>query len=105
MVADVWSLGKLEQIVEAREKLARYDYVFIDEAHRFRNAKTEGYEQLHQICRDKKVILIWSSTLLNIPGIQAQFYSQFIPTNWSKSNQKVKLYMGISLDIFVSKIQ
>lgn len=75
VVADVWSLGKLEQIIEAREKLARYDYVFIDEAHRFRNAKTEGYEQLHQICRDKKVILISATPINNYASdIENQIY-------------------------------
>ena len=75
VVADVWSLGKLEHIIEAREKLARYDYVFIDEAHRFRNAKTEGYEQLHQICRDKKVILISATPINNYASdIENQIY-------------------------------
>lgn len=75
VVADVWSLGKLEHIIEAREKLVRYDYVFIDEAHRFRNAKTEGYEQLHQICRGKKVILISATPINNYASdIENQIY-------------------------------
>lgn len=75
VVADVWSLGKLEQIIEATEKLARYDYVFIDEAHRFRNAKTEGYEQLHQICRGKKVILVSATPINNYASdIENQIY-------------------------------
>jgi len=39
-------------------------YIFIDEAHRFRNEVTQGYEKLHQICFGKKVILV-SATPLN----------------------------------------
>ncbi len=48
-----------------------YDLVIVDEAHRFRNDDTLGYENLQQICktkcqdgRDKKVILV-SATPLN----------------------------------------
>ncbi|MCX5824150.1 MAG: helicase-related protein [Deltaproteobacteria bacterium] len=36
----------------------------MDEAHRFRNEVTQGYEKLHQICFGKKVILV-SATPLN----------------------------------------
>ena len=32
--------------------------MFVDESHRFRNAETEQYRQLHEICVGKKVILI-----------------------------------------------
>nr|WP_278279261.1 helicase-related protein [Syntrophomonas palmitatica] len=58
----VVSLGKLDEILKASHW--KYDYVFIDEAHRFRNEITQGYEQLHQICHGKKVILV-SATPLN----------------------------------------
>lgn len=75
VVADVWSLGKLDRIVENSEKLERYDYVFIDEAHRFRNAKTEGYELLHNICYGKKVILISATPINNYASdIESQVY-------------------------------
>ena len=52
----VESEGKLDRIVE--EGSEQYKYVFIDESHRFRNADTEQYKLLHQICVGKKVILI-----------------------------------------------
>lgn len=104
VVADVWSLGKLEQIIEARDKLARYDYVFIDEAHRFRNAKTEGYEQLHQICRDKKVILISATPINNYASdienqiylFQAKHNSNIIPnvTNLEGFFSKLRSKLG-----------
>lgn len=58
----VESLGKLDQIIKSGAD--RFDYIFIDEAHRFRNEVTLGYEKLHQICFGKKVILV-SATPLN----------------------------------------
>ena len=73
--ADVCSLGKLDHILENPEKLDRYDYVFVDEAHRFRNAKTEGYEKLHQICFGKKVVLISATPINNYASdIENQVY-------------------------------
>jgi superfamily II DNA/RNA helicase/HKD family nuclease len=58
----VESLGKLENLLA--EGIEKFEYVFIDEAHRFRNEITLGYEMLHQICFGKKVILV-SATPLN----------------------------------------
>jgi len=58
----VESMGKLDAILERGHE--RFDYVFIDEAHRFRNEGTQGYAKLHQICWGKKVVLV-SATPLN----------------------------------------
>lgn len=75
VVADVESLGKLDRIVDDPKKLDRYEYVFIDEAHRFRNSGTEGYTALHQICKDKKVILISATPINNYSSdIENQIY-------------------------------
>ena len=52
----VESVGKLDKIIENGTE--QYGYVFVDESHRFRNAETEQYRQLHEICVGKKVILI-----------------------------------------------
>ncbi len=60
--ATVESLGKLDHILARGHE--RYKYVFIDEAHRFRNENTQQYEKLHTICWGKKVILV-SATPLN----------------------------------------
>ncbi len=60
--ATVESLGKLDHILERGH--AKYKYVFVDEAHRFRNENTQQYEKLHKICWGKKVILV-SATPLN----------------------------------------
>lgn len=42
-----------------------YDYIFIDEAHRFRNETTSEYAYLKSICLNKKVILITATPLNN----------------------------------------
>lgn len=61
--AKVVSLGKLEQI--KKQGYEDYNYIFVDEAHRFRNEQTEQYRLLHQICYGKKVILITATPLNN----------------------------------------
>jgi len=67
----VESMGKLDHIIAAGHD--RFDYVFVDEAHRFRNEGTQGYEKLHQICWGKKVILVSATPLNNtISDIYAQ---------------------------------
>ncbi len=59
----VESLGKLEHII--RKGIDRYDYVVVDEAHRFRNENTQSYADLLDICRGKKVILVTATPLNN----------------------------------------
>ncbi|MCD7779740.1 MAG: SNF2-related protein, partial [Candidatus Gastranaerophilales bacterium] len=66
---DIVSIGKLQNVIEKLEQAETsgektYEYVFVDEAHRFRNGKNQQYEQLKRICQNKKVILI-SATPLN----------------------------------------
>ncbi|MBI1876717.1 MAG: helicase [Chloroflexi bacterium] len=67
----VESLGKLDHIIATNPD--KFDYVFVDEAHRFRNEVTQGYEKLHRICWGKKVVLV-SATPLN--NTIADIYSQ-----------------------------
>jgi len=52
----VESLGKLDQLLE--NGTDQFGYVFIDEAHRFRNQSTDNFQKLHEICYGKKVVLI-----------------------------------------------
>lgn len=59
----VVSLGKLEQI--KKKGYEDYQYIFVDEAHRFRNEDTLHYKLLHEICYGKKVILITATPLNN----------------------------------------
>lgn len=52
----VESLWQLEKIRDKWHE--RYDYIFLDEWHRFRNSGTKSYELLRTICLNKKVIII-----------------------------------------------
>ena len=59
----VESLGKIDQMVET--DLEKYQYIFIDEAHRFRNEKTQTFSQLAEICAGKKVVLVTATPFNN----------------------------------------
>lgn len=70
---DVESLGKLDHIIE--KGTDKYSYIFVDEAHRFRNSNTDSFTKLHQICRGKKVILISATPINNYTSdIENQIY-------------------------------
>lgn len=85
-VATVVSLGKLDYILE--KDTSKYDYVFVDESHRFRNEKTDNYKKLHEICHGKKVVLVSATPLNNYPkDIASQLYLFEKRTN---SNLSVK---------------
>ena len=73
VAATVESLGKLDSLLE--KGVEDYAYVFVDEAHRFRNDRTEGYSKLHEICSNKKVVLISATPINNYAkDIQSQLY-------------------------------
>lgn len=60
----VASAGKIKDLANY-DKLDEVEYVFLDEAHRFRNEDTETWKELYEkICYGKKIILI-SATPLN----------------------------------------
>ena len=72
VAAKVVSLGKLDSILEGNTE---YEYVFVDEAHRFRNAGTDSFSRLHEICYGKKVILISATPINNYTSdIENQIY-------------------------------
>ncbi|MBR3241388.1 MAG: helicase [Parasporobacterium sp.] len=73
VAATVESLGKLDRLLE--KGVDDYAYVFVDEAHRFRNDGTESYSKLHEICNNKKVVLISATPINNYAkDIQSQLY-------------------------------
>jgi superfamily II DNA or RNA helicase/HKD family nuclease len=79
--ARVESLGKLDKIIRSGS-LHRFDYVVVDEAHRFRNEATRAYADLLDICRGKKVILVTATPLNNtIDDIFAQLKLFQAPKN------------------------
>lgn len=63
--ATVESLGKLDKLI--KKETEDYNYIFIDEAHRFRNESTQTYEKLKQICWGKKIILVSATPQNNTP--------------------------------------
>ena len=72
VAADVVSLGKLESVLDRADK---YKYVFVDEAHRFRNAGTDAFGRLHAICYGKRVVLISATPINNYTSdIENQIY-------------------------------
>src|SRR5690554_5825576 len=78
--AKVESLGKLEHII--RKGIDRWDYIVVDEAHRFRNESTQSYANLMDICRGKKVILVTATPLNNtVDDIFAQLKLFQAPKN------------------------
>ena len=70
----VMSTGSIKKVSE--EKLyKKYKYIFVDEAHKFRNERTETYAYLHEICAGKKVILITATPQNNyVTDIASQMY-------------------------------
>ena len=73
VAAEVESLGRLEYILE--KGVDKFKYVFIDEAHRFRNQGTESFSNLHKICYGKKVVLISATPINNYSSdIENQLY-------------------------------
>lgn len=72
VAAKVVSLGKLDSVLQGN---IDYDYVFVDEAHRFRNAGTDSFSKLHEICYGKKVVLISATPINNYTSdIENQIY-------------------------------
>lgn len=61
------SLGDLESVLEFVKNNDDIEIIIVDEAHRFRNPDTEGYELLKNICRNKKVILLTATPFNNKP--------------------------------------
>ena len=79
----VESLGKLDDILNDNEIMNNTKYVFIDEAHRFRNGKTESFQKLHEICYNKKVVLVTATPQNNFSTDIANQIFLFQPKNCS----------------------
>ena len=62
---DFESIGKLDKILS--RGVDKYDNIFVDEAHRFRTESTQMYDNLFNICRGKRVILVSATPLNNTP--------------------------------------
>ncbi len=65
---EVWSSGKLEDALKFVKDHSNIEVVIVDEAHRFRNEKTESYSYLREICRGKTVLLLSATPFNNRPS-------------------------------------
>ena len=65
---EVYSLGKLEKVLEEVNSDPEIEIVIIDEAHRFRNENTKNYDLLSKIVRGKQVILLTATPFNNRPS-------------------------------------
>ena len=64
----VRSRGRLEEILEELKRDPNFDMVIVDEAHNFRNERTESYEMLANICFGREVVLLTATPLNNRPS-------------------------------------
>lgn len=106
----VVSLGVVDQVSEW-DDLDSYKYIFVDEAHRFRNSSSTEYQYLKQICYGKKVILITATpqnnNIFDIASLITLFQdsknSSIIPTCkdldkfFAELNKKLRLSKGTDL--------
>ncbi len=65
---EVRSSGDLENTAVYVRNRNEIEVVIIDEAHRFRNQDTKGYEYLKNICRGRTVIMLTATPFNNRPG-------------------------------------
>ncbi len=65
---EVYSIGKLENVLKKVNEDPDVEVVIVDEAHRFRNEKTKSYDLLSKIVRGKKVILLTATPFNNRPS-------------------------------------
>ncbi|MDD5770463.1 MAG: helicase-related protein [Candidatus Gracilibacteria bacterium] len=66
--AEIFSSGAIDKaFLYDIEDIHKADVVLIDEAHKYRNAETIDYGNLHQICQGKKVILLSATPFNNEP--------------------------------------
>ena len=64
MKDEVVSLGIVDQLT-SRPDINDFSYIFVDEAHRFRNAESKEYQYLHQICFGRKGVILITATPQN----------------------------------------
>jgi len=66
IAADYVSTGKLQDAKKLNQK-REYKNIIIDEAHRFRTETTISYEEVAEVCRGKRVILVSATPYNNSP--------------------------------------
>ncbi|MCG2726034.1 MAG: SNF2-related protein, partial [Elusimicrobia bacterium] len=64
--AKIYSSGLIEEALK-NEVNDEADLIIVDEAHKYRNPDSADYGHLHQLCADKKVILLTATPFNNRP--------------------------------------
>jgi superfamily II DNA or RNA helicase/HKD family nuclease len=81
---EIYSSGQLENLEEYLRDKDDFEVIIVDEAHRFRNQDTQDYELLHNICRNRTVILLTATPFNNSPGDIFSMLKLFIVPGRSK---------------------
>ena len=95
--ADFESIGKLDSLLNSN--LEKYSNVVIDEAHRFRTDTTGRYEDLSEICRGKRIILVTATPYNNFPKDILNLIKLF------QKSKKSTIPNLPNLDIFFSNLE
>lgn len=67
--AEIFSSGRIDGAYEwDSTSIHKSKIVLIDEAHKYRNADTQDYWYLHQLCQGKKVVLLTATPFNNQPN-------------------------------------
>lgn len=80
---EVWSRGKLDAVLEKLKVDPDFDMIIVDEAHNFRNDRTEYYSSLSEICFGKEIILLTATPFNNKPSDIYSLMHLFIPAKKS----------------------
>ena len=94
---EAYSSGKLEEVFYILQKTRDIEVVIIDEAHRYRNNDTQSYHYLHEICRNKKVILLTATPFNNRPNDIFSLLKLFISPKKSTITYNADLDLQFSL--------
>ncbi|MBQ0104423.1 MAG: helicase, partial [Armatimonadetes bacterium] len=89
------SSANLEKI-DTENLFSDYENVIIDEAHRFRNAKSDTYGHLKNICRGKKVILLTATPFNNRPMDIHNLLALFLSTRKINMHSKESMFETFS---------
>lgn len=65
---EIRSVGKLEDTLKFIQNNEDIEVIIVDEAHRFRNERTQSYHFLNEICRGRTVILLTATPFNNSPS-------------------------------------
>lgn len=76
----VCSCGQLEAVQKILEADPGYTMIVVDEAHRFRNAESQQYADLHSICAGRDVLLLSATPLNNKLDDLEALLALFLPT-------------------------